>query len=366
MERAESGNLHEVYARHARQHGFTLDEAQQHAVNRLRRLYDALLESEARSKRVLHKLFGRNRSVRGVYLWGGVGRGKSFLMDVFFASVPLARKKRVHFHRFMQEVHAELDAIKHHADPLALVAQRIAQQARLICFDEFHVGDIADAMLLGRLLRELLKRDVVLVATSNHPPDELYMHGLQRNRFLPVIALLKERLDVVEVDGGTDYRLRALERVRTYHSPLSEATEANLSSAFSSLTDEEEGNDPFLEIEGRRIVAKRAASGVVWFDFQTICGGPRGQADYIEIARRYHTVLISGIPQMGPEQAAEARRFTWLVDELYDRRVKLIVSAAAPPAELYNGGQNAGEFGRASSRLTEMQSKQYLALPHLP
>lgn len=366
MEKAESGNLHEVYARHARQRGFILDEAQQHAVNRLRRLYDALLESEARSKRLLHKLFGRNQGVRGVYLWGGVGRGKSFLMDVFFASVPLVRKKRVHFHRFMQEVHAELDAIKHHADPLALVAQRIAQQAHLICFDEFHVGDIADAMLLGRLLRELLKRDVVLVATSNHPPDKLYMHGLQRNRFMPVIALLKERLDVVEVDGGTDYRLRALERVRTYHSPLNEATEADLSSAFSGLTGGEGEREPSLEIEGRRIVAKRAASGVVWFDFQTLCGGPRGQADYIEIARRYHTVLISGIPQMGPEQAAEARRFTWLVDEFYDRRVKLIVSAAVPSAGLYSGGSNAGEFGRASSRLAEMQSKQYLALPHLP
>lgn len=366
MERAESGNLQEVYARHASHRGFVLDKAQQHAVDRLQHLYDALLESEARSKHVLHKLFSKNQGVRGMYLWGGVGRGKSLLMDVFFVSVPLVRKKRVHFHRFMQEVHAELDAIKHHADPLALVARRIAQQARLLCLDEFHVGDIADAMLLGRLLRELLKRDVVLVATSNHPPDELYMHGLQRNRFLPVIALLKERLDVIEVDGGTDYRLRALERVRTYHFPLSEATEADLSSAFSSLAGGEGENDLSLEIEGRRIIAKRAASGVVWFDFQTLCSGPRGQADYIEIARRYHTVLISGIPQMGPEHAAEARRFTWLVDEFYDRRVKLIASAAVPPAELYSGGQNAAEFIRASSRLAEMQSKQYLALPHLP
>lgn len=363
---AESGSLQQAYARHAGQHGFVLDEAQRHAVIHLQRLHDALLESDARGKRLLHKLFGRKQDVRGVYLWGGVGRGKSFLMDVFFASVPLARKKRVHFHRFMQEVHAELDAIKRHADPLALVARRIAQQARLICLDEFHVGDIADAMLLGGLLRELTKRDVVLVATSNHPPDELYMHGLQRDRFLPVIALIKERLDVVEVDGGADYRLRALERVRTYHSPLDQAAEADLSSAFFSLAGGEGENGPFLELEGRRIAVKRAASGVAWFDFQTLCGGPRGQADYIEIARRYHTVLISGIPQMGPEQAAEARRLTWLVDEFYDRRVNLIVSAAVPPAELYSGAQNAGEFGRTSSRLAEMQSKRYLALPHLP
>ncbi|MGE5026869.1 MAG: cell division protein ZapE, partial [Betaproteobacteria bacterium] len=208
---AETGNLQAAYARHAGQRGFVLDESQQHAIDRLQHLYDDLLQSEAYSKRLWHKLFSKNRNVRGVYLWGGVGRGKSFLMDVFFASVPLERKKRVHFHRFMREVHAELDTIKHHPDPLAVVARRIAQKARLICLDEFHVGDIADAMLLGRLLRELLKRGVVLVATSNHPPDELYKHGLQHNRFLPVIALLKERLDVVEVDGGTDYRLLALE-----------------------------------------------------------------------------------------------------------------------------------------------------------
>lgn len=360
-------NLVECVHQRARQHGIQLDEAQRHAVDRLQRLYDALLASEARNSLFVHKLFGGKRHpVRGLYLWGGVGRGKSFLMDAFFSCVPLEHKKRVHFHRFMQDVHAELDTIKHHADPLVIVAQRIAQQARLICFDEFHVSDIADAMLLGRLLRELLQQGVVLVATSNHKPEELYMHGLQRSRFLPAITLLKERLDVVEIDAGIDYRLRMLERVRVYHLPLDEAAEANLAAVFSSLAGGEGESHVSLEIEGRQIVTTRTAPGVVWFEFQSICGAPRGQADYIEIARRFHTVLISGIPKMTPEEAAEARRFTWLVDEFYDRRVKLIVSAQVPPQELYLGGPHAEEFGRTISRLTEMQTHQYLAQPHLP
>lgn len=360
-------NLVECVHQRARQHGIQLDEAQRHAVDRLQRLYDALLASEARNSLFVHKLFGGKRHpVRGLYLWGGVGRGKSFLMDAFFSCVPLEHKKRVHFHRFMQEVHAELDSIKHHADPLVIVAQRIAQQAHLICFDEFHVSDIADAMLLGRLLRELLEHGVVLVATSNHKPDELYMHGLQRSRFLPAISLLKERLEVVEIDTGIDYRLRILERVRVYHSPLDKAAEASLETAFSSLADGEEACPVFLEIEGRQIATKCMAAGVVWFEFLTICGAPRGQADYIEIARRYPTVLISGIPKMAPEQAAEARRFTWLVDEFYDRRVKLIVSAQVPLQELHRGGPHAEEFDRTISRLTEMQTRQYMAQPHLP
>lgn len=360
-------NLAECVHQRARQHGILLDEAQRHAVDRLQRLYDTLLESEVRKGRFVHKLFGgKQHPIRGLYLWGGVGRGKSFLMDAFFSSVPLEHKKRVHFHRFMQEVHAELDTIKHHADPLVVVAQRIAQQARLICFDEFHVSDIADAMLLGRLLRELLQQGVVLVATANHKPDELYLHGQQRSRFLPAIALLKERLEVVEIDAGIDYRLRMLERVSTYHLPLDEAAEASLAAAFSSLAGGEGESQVSLEIEGRQIATTRTAPGVVWFEFQTLCGAPRGQADYIEIARRFHTVLISGIPKMAPEQAAEARRFTWLVDEFYDRRVKLIVSAQVPPQELYLGGPHGDEFNRTISRLTEMQTRQYLAQPHLP
>ncbi len=357
-------NLAEHVNQRARQRGIVLDESQQRAVGHMQRLYDSLLESEARNSRFLHKLLGKKQHpVRGLYLWGGVGRGKSFLMDAFFSSVPFEQKKRVHFHRFMQDVHAELDTIKHHADPLVIVAQRIAQQARLLCFDEFHVSDIADAMLLGRLLRELLQQGVVLVATSNHKPDELYMHGLQRSRFLPAITLLKERLEMVEIDAGVDYRLRMLEKAGAYHLPINETAETELAAAFSSLAGGEGESHVSLKIEGRQIATKRTAPGVVWFEFQTICGAPRGQADYIEISRRFHTVLISRIPKMTPEQAAEARRFTWLVDEFYDRRVKLIVSAQVPPQELYAGGS---EFERTISRLTEMQTRQYLAQPHLP
>jgi cell division protein ZapE len=360
-------NLAECLDQRASQLGIVLDQAQQHAVDHLQRLYDSLLENEARKSLFLHKLFARKqRLVRGLYLWGGVGRGKSFLMNVFFSSVPFEHKKRVHFHRFMQDVHAELGTIKHHADPLVIVAQRIAQQARLICFDEFHVTDIADAMLLGRLLRELMQQGVVLVATSNHKPDELYMHGLQRSRFLPAITLLKERLDIVEIDAGIDYRLRMLEKVSAYHYPLDKVAEDSQTAVFSSLAGGEGQSCVSLEIESRQIATKRTAPGVVWFEFLTICGSPRGQADYIDIARRFHTVLISGIPKMAPEQAAEARRFTWLVDEFYDRRVKLIVSAQVPPQELYLCGPYADEFDRTISRLMEMQTRQYLVQAHLP
>lgn len=348
----------------AERQGFAPDAAQLAAAGHLQRLCDELRIDD--QKGWLARLLASRTPARGVYLWGGVGRGKSFLMDAFFGTAPIKRKKRVHFHRFMHEIHAELDSIEHHVNPLAIVAGRIADQACLICFDEFHVDDIADAMLLGRLLQELLERGVVLVATSNYRPDDLYRHGLQRAHFLPTIALLKDRLDIVEVDGGVDFRLRALERARTYHSPLNESTEASLSAAFFSLAGGDGTADMLLEIQGRRIAAKRSTEGVAWFDFQTLCSGPRGQADYIEIARRYHTVFISGIPKIGPERAAESRRFTWLVDEFYDRRVKLVVSAAAPPNELCGDGPNAAEFVRTSSRLAEMQSKQYLAQPHLP
>lgn len=361
---AGSGDLKEWYASHTRQRGFHLDEAQLRAVDRLQRLHDGLLAEG--QKGWLAKLLKRKEPVGGLYLWGGVGRGKSFLLDGFFSCAQVERKKRIHFHRFMQEVHAELQSLKGVADPLVTVARRIAREARLLCFDEFHVGDIADAMLLGRLLREMLKHRVVLVATSNDRPDELYKNGLQHASFLPAIDLIMERLDVVEVDGGADYRLRVLEKVEIYHCPLDEAAEANLDSAYFRLAGETGKGAAALEIAGRRIMARHLAPGVAWFDFQELCSGPRGQADYIEIARRFHTVLISGIPQLGPEQAAEARRFTWLVDEFYDRRVKLIVSAGVPPSELYSGGPNGEEFARTKSRLAEMQSRQYLAQAHLP
>lgn len=356
--------MQEVYACAAAQRGFSLDEAQRHALHHLQRLRDALLDKDQRF--FLHRLLGKKQPVKGVYLWGGVGRGKSFLMDVFFAAMPLEQKRRVHFHRFMQEIHAELDVIGRHANPLAIVALRLSRQARLFCLDEFHVSDIADAMLLSKLLGELFKRGVVLVTTSNQEPDELYLHGLQRTHFLPTIALIKQQMDIVEVDGAIDFRLRTLEKAKTYHVPLNEASETSLGNAFYSLAGEEGESNALLEIEHREVEAKRLAAGLAWFDFPALCEGPRGQADYIEIARRFHTVLISGIPLFGPERAPAARRFAWLVDEFYDRRVKLMVSAAASPGELYGNGADTGEFARTASRLVEMQSTQYLAQPHLP
>lgn len=360
---AASNDLGEWYAVHTQRLGFSLDQAQLQAVAHFQRLRDEL--QERRKSSWLSRLW-RHKPLRGLYLWGGVGRGKSFLMDGFFACAPVERKKRIHFHRFMQEVHGELQTLKGVADPLVSVANRIAREAQLLCLDEFHVGDIADAMLLGRLLRELLGQRVVVVATSNERPDDLYRNGLQRASFLPVIELIKERLEVVKVDGGADYRLRILEKVEIYHSPLDDAAEANLDSAYFRLAGETGTGAAALEISSRRVLAKHLAPGVVWFDFDELCDGPRGQADYIEIARRFHTVLISGIPRMLPERAAEARRFSWLVDEFYDRRVKLIVSAEAPVSALYASMPDAGEFARTVSRLAEMQSKQYLSQAHLP
>lgn len=358
----QRGSLADWYACHAGQQGFQLDEAQQRAIAGLQRLYDELRAEEQRGW--LSRLLGNPASPRGVYLWGGVGRGKSFLMDGFYACAPVELKRRLHFHRFMQGIHAELKTLPPAPDPLIKVAARIAGQARLLCFDEFHVSDIGDAMLLGRLLRELLANGVVLVATSNHCPDDLYKDGLQRGCFLPAVELLKTRLDVVEVDGGADYRLRALEKVKIYHWPLDAAAEVNLDSAYWSLAGESGMGKAVLEIEGRRIPARHRAPGVAWFDFDELCGGPHGQPDYIELARRFHTVLLSGIPRLGPDDEAAARRLTWLVDEFYDRRVKLIVSAQVAPQELYRGGHD--EFARTVSRLEEMQTRQYLAQPHLP
>jgi cell division protein ZapE len=283
-------------------------------------------------------------------------------MDAFFAAVPLLRKTRVHFHEFMRGVHRELDEVKGTQDPLDEVARRIARRHRLICFDEFHVSDIADAMILHRLLTKLFELNVALVFTSNYAPDDLYPDGLHRDRVLPAIALLKERLDVVHVDGGVDYRRRVLEHIDAYLTPWGPEAEARLTASFDSLA-EAEDDDPVLEIEARKIRARRRAGGVVWFDFAVLCGGPRSHADYLEIAAQFHTVLLSNVPQMSAGQASEARRFTWLVDVLYDHRVKLLVSAEVPAVDLYTAGALSNEFARTASRLIEMQSRDYLEAP---
>jgi len=342
--------------------GYTLDAAQQAAADRLQKLFEDWAEYKSRRSNALTRMLRRPPIPRGVYLWGGVGRGKSFLMDTFFADVPLIRKTRLHFHEFMRGVHHELDELKGTENPLDAVAERIARRFRLICFDEFHVSDIADAMILHRLLVRLFDLGVGFVMTSNYPPDGLYPDGLHRDRVLPAIALIKERLDVLNVDAGIDYRQRTMERIETYLTPLGEASEARLTQAFEQIA-EADDDDPVMLIEARQIRARRRAGGAVWFDFAVLCGGPRSQNDYLEIAARFHTVVLSNVPQMSAGQSSEARRFTWLVDVLYDHRVKLVVSAAVAPEQLYVAGVLAREFHRTASRLAEMQSREYLDAP---
>ncbi|WP_425259729.1 cell division protein ZapE [Rubrivivax sp. RP6-9] len=341
--------------------GYTADEAQLRAVAALERCEREWADYKARRRNAITKLLVRPPIPRGVYMHGGVGRGKSFLMDCFFQAVPLQRKTRLHFHEFMREVHRELQELKGTVNPLDELGRRIARRFRLICFDEFHVADVTDAMILHRLLVALFANRVSIVTTSNFHPDALYPNGLHRDRILPAIELLKQHLEVVNVDAGIDYRQRTLQQVEMYHCPLGEAAEAALERAFGQLA-EARDEDPRLNIEHRELRALRRAGGVVWFDFKQLCGGPRSQNDYLEIASRFHTVLLSGVPQMAPRLASEARRFTWLVDVLYDRRVKLILSAAVPPEQLYTEGPLAHEFPRTVSRLHEMQSAEFLAL----
>jgi cell division protein ZapE len=285
-------------------------------------------------------------------------------MDAFYATVGLRRKTRVHFHAFMRDVHEELATLKREADPLATVAARIAKRCRLICFDEFHVSDIADAMILARLLKALFGHGVVLVLTSNYPPAGLYPNGLQRQNFLPAIDLLTSALDVIEVEGGIDYRLRALEQAPVYHVPADATAEAALERTFAALASGPD-EDTRLHVEGRVLVARRRAGGAVWFDFATLCAGPRSQRDYLELARRFAVMLVSGVPRMDRGMADQARRFTWLVDILYDHRVKLVLSAAVPADALYVEGPHAQEFPRTVSRLVEMRSHDYMALAHV-
>lgn len=341
--------------------GYSADPAQLRAVQMLETCSRDWGKYREQRSNALKKLINRPAIPRGVYMYGGVGRGKSFLMDCFFSAVPLKRKTRLHFHEFMREVHRELASMQGTANPLNLLAKRIAEKYRLICFDEFHVSDITDAMILHRLLKALFEHGVGLVTTSNFKPDDLYLHGLNRDRFLPAIALLKEQLHVINVDHGTDYRGQTLAQLALYHTPLGEASEDAMRNAFERLA-ETQDEDPVLQIEARKIYARRKAGGLVWFDFKTLCGGPRSQNDYLELATQFHTVLLSDVPQMAPRMASEARRFTWLVDVLYDRRVKLIMSAAVPAVELYTEGLMANEFARTVSRLHEMQSSEFLAL----
>ncbi|MCL1139465.1 cell division protein ZapE [Shewanella pneumatophori] len=351
---------------------FSHDAAQEHAVKQLQRVYDELLvlNSQAAKSGGLFSFFSKKHkpTVQGLYLWGGVGRGKTYLMDTFYDALPGDKKLRAHFHRFMHQLHIDLAELQGQQDPLISIAKKMASQYQVICFDEFFVSDITDAMLLGTLFESLFAEGVALVATSNIIPDELYRNGLQRARFLPAIAAINKHCDVVNVDSGIDYRLRTLEQAEIYHSPLDQQAEQNLKEYFTKLAPESEISTKGLEIDGRVIEIRQQAQGVLMIDFRALCDGPRSQRDYMEVARLYHTVLLSNVEQMGEQLTGDdiARRFLAMVDEFYERNVKLIISSAVSLEDIYTEGLLSFEFRRCRSRLTEMQSHDYLALEHIP
>ncbi len=359
----------EKYQQDLQRDDFHYDSAQENAVRHLQRLYDDLVNQVPVKKSLLGSLFGLKKTpqpkVKGLYFWGGVGRGKTYLVDTFYEALPTERKMRVHFHRFMHRVHDELKKLKEVKNPLEVVADIFKAETDIICFDEFFVQDITDAMLLGGLMEALFERGIVLVATSNIIPDELYRNGLQRARFLPAIALVNENTEVVNVDSGIDYRLRTLEQAEIFHSPLGKEADDNLFEYFDKLSPEPGKLDEPIEIEGRLIQTRKVSDCIVMFDFSALCETARSQVDYMEISRLYNTVILSDVKQMGQNNDDAARRFIALVDEFYERNVTLIISAEAPITELYTDGTLNFEFKRCISRLQEMQSLEYLAREHL-
>jgi cell division protein ZapE len=368
----KSHPLEALYTETIERHGYVRDAGQQRAITHLENLRQRLIEQPrdfgSFKRRMLELLPGRSaiEPVRGVYLWGGVGRGKTMLMDLFFESLPFAERERRHFHRFMYDVHAELGKLKNHARPLELVAHRIASRARLVCFDEFFVADIADAMILGTLFDGLFRRGVTLVATSNTAPKELYRGGLQRQRFVPTIKLLEKHTEALHLDGDMDYRLRHLRAASIYVDSHARDATAQLEATFAAVAGEPGQPDGTLTIEHRRVRTVRQADDVAWFTFHDLCEGPRSQDDYMELASWLHTLIVSNVPRFDAVAENAARRFINLVDVLYDHNVNLIVSAAASPAELYRGTKLRNEFQRTASRLVEMQAEAYLARPHKP
>jgi len=343
---------------------FESDPEQLTAARALDELWHALRQQKR--PRLFNRLLGKKpQYVRGLYLWGGVGRGKTWLMDLFYEQLPVERKQRVHFHRFMQRIHSNLKTLGNVQDPLPQIAESWARECNILCLDEFFVSDIADAMLLSGLLENLFSRGVTLVTTSNIEPDRLYSNGLQRARFLPAIELIKQHTRVLELGGETDFRLRILEQSEIFHHPLDDAADWQMTASFDRISAEcELAHD--LEFNGRNFHALRRGDGIIWFNFKELCDEPRGSADYSEIARAFNTVMLSGMPQLTEDDASVARRFITLVDEFYDRNVKLLISAATTIEELYTGQKLAFEYQRTASRLTEMQSHEYLARPHLP
>ena len=362
-------SIREAYEQSLRRQGHEWDAAQEKIVNLLADL-QWHLQRQARPRRGFLPWVRRSRAsstdaVPGIYLWGGVGRGKTFLMDLFHESLTVERSKRIHFHRMMRDVHARLKSCRNMADPLDRVAGDIANEISVLCFDEFFVSDIGDAMILARLLDGLFRRGVTLVTTSNVAPDDLYGDGLQRQRFLPAIDLLKRHCQVVRIEGETDYRLRLLQEAGTFFAPADDTALGQLQHFFDDSASSRVESGEMLEINGRPLRARQSAKGIAWFEFDEICDGPRSQNDYIEIARWYPTVIISAVPVFNSSHDDQARRFIALVDEFYDRRVKLILSADATPQSLYRGERLAFEFERTASRLLEMQTTDYLVAPHL-
>jgi cell division protein ZapE len=369
MREQSTVDLHDSYARELHERGWSGDDAQRAAVARLEQLRRELLAAEAaagalaRWRRLLGWPHG-TQGVRGVYLWGGVGRGKTWLMDLFYDGLAATPRRRVHFHHLMRDLHQGLATLRHQQDPLATLARRMVRRARVWCIDELHVADIADAMILGGLFDALVRAGVTLVITANEPPAGLYRDGLQRARFLPAIALLERHLELLQVDAGVDYRLRQLRQAPIYL-PTGEATTApRLAALFTQLAGAHAPATRQVVLDGRPVVAERRAGGVIWFSFATLCAGARNATDYARLAEDFHTVFLTGIPVLDGQQEDAARRFIALVDEFYDQGVKLVVSAAAGPASLYGGQRLEFEFRRTTSRLIEMQSEEYLGREH--
>jgi cell division protein ZapE len=362
-------NVRVAYEASLRRDGHERDSAQEAIVAELEQLQATLQAAKAGRRSVFDWLLRRSSvppvAVRGLYIWGGVGRGKTFLLDLFFETLAVASKKRIHFHRMMHDVHARLARLSEIENPVDRVAADIAEDTRVLCFDEFFVSDIADAMLLGRLLEGLFQRGVTLVATSNSAPDDLYKDGLQRQRFVPAIESLKRHTKIVHMAAGTDYRLRLLQEAGTFLTPHDAKALQKLQHYFDESASSVVSKKATIVVNGRKIHTQRLAKGIVWFDFKDVCDGPRSQNDYIEIARWYPTVILAAVPVFDHSRENQARRFIALVDEFYDRRVKLIISAESSPDQLYRGRRLGFEFQRTTSRLVEMQSTDYLAAPHL-
>ena len=353
------------YQAASQQAAFIRDAAQARAIEHLDRLWTELMMFKRKRNRFLGRSLRSPQLPKGLYFYGGVGRGKSFLMDAFYGCLPYRRKRRVHFHAFMAEIHQRLRGLKSEANPLKAVAAEIAKETRVLCFDEFHVSDIADAMILGRLLENLFNEGVVLVATSNYAPSELYPQGQNRSSFLPTIALIEEKLTILNVDGGEDYRHRTLTAAEVFYIPANDENERKLADLFTQITAGQAERPSEIEIHGRMLRCKKRTDKAIWFDFRMLCFGPRSQADYLYLSEHYEMIFVSGIEKLSQTERAEARRLTWLIDVMYDYRVKFCATCDVPVGEIYLEGDFAQEFVRTASRLTEMQSQEYLNLPHL-